>query len=190
MLIAVVASAIGMVTPTMAAAATNLISSTYRATLAGSLEGGKAHVFGAEGGTNSTCTTANASATLTSASTAFFLHPTFAGCTAFGFIESSIATTGCDYRYQLGEEIEADTYSAQIDLLCEAGKSVAIIASTCEVQIPTQSLIGSVKVTDNTAASPRKDVSVTSSLEGIDYVKTKDGQSVERMYSMAVLRAV
>ncbi|HET7120205.1 MAG TPA: hypothetical protein VFI17_03010, partial [Solirubrobacterales bacterium] len=85
-------------------------------------------------------------------------------------------TTGCDYHYQLGETLKADQWAAGAEIVCESGKSITISAGgVCEATIGTQALGGTVEVTDNTEASPKKDISIKASLTGIHYTKLKDG---------------
>lgn len=159
------------------AAASTLEAGSYTATLTGSPappQPSGAHVFGFENETGTTCGKEDvASGTLSEAATILTMHRIFANCGAFGFAEATILTTGCDYRYDLVEELSADVFSAEAKLVCEAGKQVKIIAGTCEVQIPAQTL-GTVEVVENTAASPM-DLSILSALSGIHYLKVKDG---------------
>jgi hypothetical protein len=63
------------------------------------------------------------------------LHGTYSECTAFGFVEATVNTTGCNYIAKAGEKVGEGEFSGTVELSCEAGKKIIITAGTCEVTI-------------------------------------------------------
>jgi hypothetical protein len=105
------------------ASATNFTAASYPVKITGSQSSN--HVFTVTGGTVS-CTTATFSGELTGASESMTVIPFYDGCTAFGFINSSVTGFGsakCDYKFFT---------SGATNLECAAG-DVQIDAGTCTV---------------------------------------------------------
>lgn len=102
------------------------------------------------------------------------VHPTYTGCKAFGFLSATVTTTGCDYVFHVTEKVIADYYRAHVTIECEVGKSIKITASTCAAEVKPQSLT-TVDITNDTAATPKKDITVKPTVTGIKYTVTSDG---------------
>lgn len=150
--------------------ASTFTAEKYPATIGGTQVG--EHVFTIENNLNVKCQGATFHGTLSAASSTAQLHPIYTNCSAFGFLEPTINSAGCDYLFHAGEEVAADKHAGTVDIVCSAGASIVIKASTCEVSVPAQTGLGSNNVENNT--SP-KDATATGSLTGIKYTKTKDG---------------
>jgi hypothetical protein len=114
-------------------------------------------------------------AELQGASTTVSLTPTFSNCKAFGFLKATVHPNGCKYILELKEQTAEDKYSAGFRIACEAGKAIIVTASTCEAEFPTQSGAGSVAIANDTAASPKKDLTFDPEVSGLSYTVTKDG---------------
>jgi hypothetical protein len=115
------------------------------------------------------------SGTLTEASQTLRVHPTYSSCKAFGFLGATVTTTGCDYVSRITTEVPGTSpriYQAHVDLKCEAGKAITLVAGTCEVTIGEQTgLTTKDYVNDPTTTA----VHVVKTLGGIVYVVVKDG---------------
>jgi hypothetical protein len=73
------------------------------------------------------------------------------------------------------EKASADNYKAAMDIGCPAEKSIKLTAGTCKAEVKTQSERETVDLVDDTGASPKKDVTVRPTVEGISYTVTQDG---------------
>lgn len=134
------------------------------------------HVFSVTGN-NITCTTAHfeSAGLISSPATTVKVHPTYTGCTAFGFLNSPITTTGCDYILSSGTESSADKFPASLELTCETGKKIIIVAGTCEVTVSGPQTFGTgLEFVNTTGASP-KDVDLNASSVTVAVNKVKDG---------------
>ena len=173
--LALVAVAVVMLLPAASAAMAQdeLQAGQYPAKLTGAqLGGGNVWTFD---GSNASCETANLEGTISEAATTFTVHPTFSGCTVIGFVGGTISTTGCDFKFTVGEETKAHHHEAQADLICSEANKVKFTGGTCELHLASQSLPGSVELIDNTEASPRSDVTIAFSLKEIAFDAVKDG---------------
>jgi hypothetical protein len=151
------------------ASAANYTASTYPTTVTGTSAFGN-DTFITEGGVVE-CSS-HFQATLTAASSSVTVTPTYkSGCWAFGFLEGSVETNGCDYLFTEPTG-SGDSYSASVDLTCPAFKWIVIKAATCTVTVMPQLNLKSVALTDNTAAG---DLSVKAGIKGIVYSVTQDG---------------
>jgi len=99
------------------------------------------------------------------------LHPWFEGCTAFG-LKATMNTTGCNYRFHL-ESSSGPEYPATMDLECSTA-GIVLTTLTCEVVFPSQGGLSTV-VGTNVSNGGTSKVLLSMSMEGIDYVVTKDG---------------
>jgi hypothetical protein len=122
------------------------------------------------------CTTSHYSGELAAESSTATVHPTYTGCKAFGFLEATITTTGCNYVFHATEKVKEDHYRAHVDVSCEAGKAITIVASTCSAKVESQSGLTTVDFTNttNTPTSPN-DFDVKPTVEKIKYTVTNDG---------------
>jgi hypothetical protein len=126
--------AIGAMTAAAAQAGKFMTEGNVSATIRGEQVG--TSTFTVEGNKVS-CETAKVESAkaLSSPAESWTVHPTYAGCTAFGFVGATVTTTGCDYTAKAGESIGEGEFSGTVELNCEAGKSITIIASTCEATV-------------------------------------------------------
>ena len=102
-------------------------------------------------------------------------HPTYTECRAFGFLSATVTTTGCNYVFHATEKTSLDNYKAHVDVVCEAGKSIKIVASTCSAEVKGQTGLTTAAIKDDTTATPKKDTTVTPNVAGIAYTVTNDG---------------
>jgi len=140
---------------------------SYPATFHGTNEAGK-EKFSTEAGS------IECASSFHGESTTGLLHPTYTSCKAFG-LAATVKTEGCDYQINVKEEVAADEFSALTDVVCGAGSAIKVTVATCEVEVASQSGLGTVKLKNDTAASPKKDITVTPEISGLTYTVTKDG---------------
>lgn len=114
------------------------------------------------------------SSEVTLPATSFTVHPEYSGCTAFGFVGATVTTTGCNYVLKAGAETKTDVFAGQVEIECETGKKITIVASTCEATIGPQTFSSGISFEDKTAASP-KDVLLSTAATTMKAVKVKDG---------------
>jgi hypothetical protein len=125
--------------------------------------------FTTEGGTAECASTA--SGTLSAASSTATFSATYTECSAFGFLNPTVNTEGCDYLVHVNSG-SGDTYAGKGDTVCPAGKSFKITAGTCALEIPAQA--GSVSIEyKNDTVNKRIEGNVTGS--SITYKVTQDG---------------
>jgi hypothetical protein len=130
------------------------------------------HVFTVEGN-KVECTTALFSGSTSNGATKVTVHPEYSGCSAFGFIEATVNTAGCNYELTAANESPTGSmkFAGTLVLNCGTGH-VSIIAGTCEAQVGNQT-VGSGLTFENTTVSPM-DVDLTVS-SPVAANKTKDG---------------
>jgi hypothetical protein len=145
-----------------AASAAKYTASTYPTTGTGESKVGN-DVFTTEAGTVE-CQS-HYKGTLAGASEDLTITPTYTSCKAFGFLKATV--TGCTYTFTTPTG-SVDTYSAKVDVTT----TCTIVASTCEVKVEPQTELGSVAITNETAAG---DVKVKANVTGIAYNVIKDG---------------
>lgn len=104
----------------------------------------------------------------------FSLNESFTNCIAFGFINATISTNGCESVFYPTEKVSADVYKAHMDIVCPAGKVIQLTAATCAATIGSQSGLTTVDLVNNTGASPSH-LSLTPTVTGIAYTVTTDG---------------
>jgi hypothetical protein len=107
--------------------------------------------------------------------TSVTVHPTYEGCTSFGFA-ATVATTNCNYVYRLGEAI-AGGWHAPTDISCSEGASIKITTANCEVTIGSQTGLTTSAVTNSGSASPETamDLLIDVSISNFKYTVVKDG---------------
>jgi hypothetical protein len=114
-------------------------------------------------------------AELKEASTTLTLGPTYSGCEAFGFIGIPVSAEGCAYLLHVSGQSAEDKYKATFDVSCPAGKSIKIEAGSCKVEIKAQSGLASVAITDDTEATPKRDITFDPEVANLAYTVTQDG---------------
>jgi hypothetical protein len=62
--------------------------------------------------------------------------PTYTSCKAFGFLNATVTTNGCDYDFTATSKVSAGVYLNHVGITCPATKSITIVAGTCEVDVP------------------------------------------------------
>lgn len=121
------------------------------------------------------CSSAHYTGSVTDGSSTLTLSTEQTGCKAFGFLSATVTSTGCDHVLHLTETVEHDWYKAHVDISCESGKSIKIVAGTCEVAIDSQSGITTVDITDMTPGTNPSDITLKWTAGGINYTVLKDG---------------
>lgn len=89
------------------------------------------------------------------------VHPTYSGCEAFGFVEATVSTTGCNYVLSA---------SGFVEIACSGLSPITITASTCQATVGSQLLLG---MSYRNLAGGWLDVEAE--VLGITVTKTKDG---------------
>ncbi|HEX6665458.1 MAG TPA: hypothetical protein VF081_02555 [Solirubrobacterales bacterium] len=132
------------------------------------------HVFSIEG-QEVTCTTAQfkTAGLIKSPASSVTVHPVYTGCTAFGFVGSTVTTTGCDYVLTAPGTVESGKVGGTIEVKCGAGSKIVIVAGTCEVTVAAQSFTKGLTF-ENVASSP-KTMTLKAAVTGIASTKVKDG---------------
>lgn len=155
-----------------ASAAPLLTADAYPVTIHGSAASGVQKIT-TEGGSVE-CTFSYHAETAAS-STAVALSPTGSKCQAFGFLEATFTPNGCTYQLDNYEQTGEDKFASRFGIVCPAGKSITVLASTCEIEIPAQAGLTSVELVNDTAASPRRDITFKPEVGGLAYKVLKDG---------------
>jgi Trypsin len=146
----------------------------YPATIHGTTTAGE--VFTA--GTSSVeCNSDTFHAVLTEASSTLTVTPEYKECFASFGASATVTTEGCTYVFHVAAKVSTDNYRAYTDVSCPAGKSIKIAVPSvgCKLEIKPQGERETVDLVDDTAASPKKDVTVQATVEGIVYTVTEDG---------------
>lgn len=133
------------------------------------------HVFTVDG-SSITCTTAHfeSAGLISSPAATVKVHPTYEGCTAFGFVNSPITTTGCDYTLSSGTESAADKFPGSLELTCSGTNKITIVAGTCEVTVSGPQTFGTgLEFVNNTAGT--KTVLLDANAVKVNVNKVKDG---------------
>jgi hypothetical protein len=102
--------------------------------------------------------------TLSADNSTLSVQPHYSECPSFG-LSATINATSCTYVFHA-----TSTTSSTVDIECPAGKSITIIAGTCEVAIGTQTGLKSAGTKSNAGH-----VDVTLNIAGIAYTTLKDG---------------
>jgi hypothetical protein len=104
------------------------------------------------------------------------LDPSYANCefTSLPAPVVEVDNTGCVYVLHPNEEIGEGEYSGSFDLKCETGKALKARVFSCQLEIKEQTGLGTVKIANRPAASPRAQVAVDLEVESLTYTVTKD----------------
>jgi hypothetical protein len=107
----------------------------------------------------------------TATATTLKVTPTYSECTAFGFVNATIDTNGCEFK------LSGDNQNVAI--VCPAGKAITVTAFNCEVTIVEQETTGiGVTYTDHIIGTTRHiGVSWHLSIEYIQHSKSFPGCS-------------
>jgi hypothetical protein len=155
------------------AMATEFHSETAHTIIKGEQPEGSNDVFTVNAG-KVTCTSATYAGTTSAVTTPeVTVTPTYTGCTAFGFVNTTIdvpggnvaagANGGCDYRFT------PSTASSQLHIICGAGEVINVTAFNCWVTIGSQTT-GGITYT-NSGAGTARDVTVNANISGIVYTQ-------------------
>jgi hypothetical protein len=139
------------------------------------------HTFTVDG-SSIECTTAKFTSTsVANGSTWVTAHPEYSGCTAFGFLNSSVTTTGCNYEAMAnGAEGAEMNFAGELKVVCSGTSKIVIKAPAsvpvCEAEVGSQTIAatgGGMTWTNNTV-SPM-DVILKNNKTPVAVTKTKDG---------------
>ena len=150
------------------ASASTIKSQNYPVSIEGSQS--TTHKFTA-GSTSITCENVTFQGSALAASSAVTLHPTVSGCTAFGFVNVTITTTGCDIVVHSAAEVSSEKFDGTVDVVCESGKAITVVAGPCSVEFKAQEGLNTISF-QNTAGGQ---LTVGANVSGIAYTVTKDG---------------
>jgi hypothetical protein len=89
----------------------------------------------------------------------------YTNCEAFGFLSATVNMEGCHYHFTL-----QSNSSNTVDVICPAGQSIKITASSCKVEIKGQTGLNSVPVSTSGSS-----VLAKPNVSGIAYTVTQDG---------------
>jgi hypothetical protein len=149
--------AMGALAP--AAHATKFTASEYPTTsTAESAKGNDA--FTTEAGSVE-CTGEFETESLKAAAGSILVMASYTNCKAFGFESATVNMNGCDYFFYA---------SGSVDLECPSGRSVSIVASSCEVTIGPQAGLGEMQLANSSGGIEAK-----ANVGGISYTVAKDG---------------
>jgi hypothetical protein len=148
-----------------AASAASYTASTYPTTATGESALGN-DVFTTEAG-KVECKS-HFESTLKASSTDITITGKYTECRAFGFLNAVVSH--CTYTLTEASAISVDTYNASAIHII--GSPCTISAGTCKVSVPLQGPLGSLEITDDTAAG---DVTFKANVTGIKYTVTEDG---------------
>src|SRR4051812_44505900 len=95
-------------------------------TSVGNQTAGNKHKFTPTGGFASIqCTTAHFTGTsATGTEKEPVSHPEYTGCTDTFGRAVDVSTAGCNYKFHINKEVEADVFEGTTDIVCEAGKAI------------------------------------------------------------------
>ncbi len=144
----------------------------YPTTIHGSAARG-AHVINVEGGKVECAVSYHAE--LKEASTTLSLAPTFSECKALGFLSGTVNPEGCRFLLHVSEPNAEDEYPATFDIACDAGKAIKVVTSGCRAEFKAQSTLLLAEITNDTKATPKKDITFKPAVGGLAYTVTEDG---------------
>jgi hypothetical protein len=128
--------AMSAVVASAAQAVPQFTASAYPATVTGSNTKG-AETFTIDG-SSIQCDSHFVSHSLNASSSTLIITPTYSGCEAYGFLNAAFNTGGCAYAFHATEQAAAGVYRHHTGIGCPTGKSMKIVAGTCEVEIKEQ----------------------------------------------------
>jgi hypothetical protein len=129
-----------------------------------------ANVFHVPGAGSVSCTEANFTGTISPKTVQTLkVHPTYGGCSAFGFT-AHITTTGCDFEFTQPTG-GGPVYSATVHVVCGGTSKIKITptffgSSVCTIEVGSQTPAGGVDIENKETESH---VLVTSTTTGINH---------------------
>jgi hypothetical protein len=106
---------------------------------------------------------------ISASSSTHTLTKTYSNCVAFGFLNATVNTEGCAYVLHATEQVSGGVYNHHVDVVCPAGKSIKIEASTCKAEVKAQNNRTTVTTTNSGGS-----VTVQPNVK-LDMVVTQDG---------------
>jgi hypothetical protein len=122
-------------------------------------------------GASVTCKEVTYSGSLSAASTAMTVTPSYSGCSAFGFLEATVNANGCSFVMNAGSALGGGKYQGTENISCPVGKSIEISAQTCKVSIPAQSGLSSASY-ETGSSSGQETVKASLNVSGLKYTAT------------------
>lgn len=168
-LAALLAVGLFLVVPAAAQATPLFGAGAYPATVQGE---SAAVVIGTDGG-NIECFTTTFDGTLSAASSTLDLTPIVSNCKAWGFVNPTISTQGCGYRFHATEKQALDQYKAHLGIKCPTAGGIIWSAGTCSIEIKPQEGLTTVDLDNDTGAPNR--LTLDFEVSGLAYTVTKDG---------------
>jgi hypothetical protein len=123
-------------------------------------------------GSSASCTSATFADTESGTTKALSLSASYAGCTAFGFLNSTISPNGCHFVQEVSESTGVGKYSGPGSLTCPSGASLEIVTGVCTVAIPAQSM-GTLSYEDAIESGVYK-VKSSTAAKGLTFTVTRD----------------
>jgi hypothetical protein len=151
-----------------AASASQYTASAYPATATGSNSAGN-ETLTTPGGTVQ-CDS-HFQGSLSGASSTVAITPKYTNCVAFGFLNATVNMNGCYFILHATAHLGGGVYLAHLDIVCPPGTFIVIISGTCEVGIPAQTTLSSVKTTNLAGGT----VTVQPNITNITMNVKKDG---------------
>lgn len=104
------------------------------------------------------------------------------GCSSFGFAGATVNMGNCHYRINTPTKLKEHEYTASLDIICNGTANSAnnvinisssVFGSECSVSIGAQAGRNHI-IIHNTTTNVPKDITLTTTLEGITATKNKD----------------
>jgi hypothetical protein len=143
-----------------------------------------ATIYGASAGTEKFTTEAGSveckegkhHAVLMEASSTLTVTPEYKGCVASFFgLAATVSMEGCTFVFHVAEKTSTDNYGALMDVACPTGQSIKLIAGTCKAEVKAQNGLEIVDLVNDSAESPKRDLTARPTVAGIAYTVTQDG---------------
>jgi hypothetical protein len=155
--------AMNVMVASVASAANEFHSAGAPATITGSQK--STNAFHVPGAGTVHCTSATFHSTMSNTTaTELTVHPTYSGCTAFGFANAHVSTTGCDYTIT-----QPSSLKSAMHVVCSGANLIRItptfLTSVCTVTVGSQSPAGNVSFKNEAGGK----VLVTSNVTGISH---------------------
>lgn len=121
------------------------------------------------------CSTATLAGSVTAASSALSVTPTYSGCKAFGQEGVTIKLNSCHYTFHSTNE--SAPYTGTMDVACENPWEVIeinVAPTGCKVAIPVQSALASIAFA-NTGVGTGRSITATWNVSGLKYTESVSG---------------
>lgn len=156
-----------------AASASEFKAGAYPVDVHGTQLGQNTITLTSDSGATVKCTTTTTSGSLSAAGSTLQLHPTYSGCSAFGFGSASVNTEGCDYAFHLTGPASGGRFDGEASILCTEGSAIRITAGNCEVTIGAQKGLSTMGFRN--MPGPQEHITAVWSVSGLSYTVDKDG---------------